>query len=304
MKSGVPQGSVLGPLFFIIFINDLPDIINDCNVLTFADDTKITSKISSERDVINLQENLNKTIKWSLENNMELNPSKFEYICHNLNTDNSHQKLLKELPFPKNNSYIASNISIFPSNNVRDLGVLIDNKLDWTVHLHSITMKAKQICGWILSVFFSRDKETMLTLFNSLVKSKLEYCCSIWNPHLIKDINQIEQVQRSFTSRIKNMQDLDYWDRLKSLNIMSLQRRREFNTLLHLWKIGNGQYPNSIDLEFKHKLRSNSIEAIVNFTKSKGKSINNLRRKFYSQRGKVMEHLACSINSYFILFFI
>ena len=104
VKSGVPQGSVLGPLFFIIFINDLPDIINDCNVLTFADDTKITSKISSERDVINLQENLNKTIKWSLENNMELNPSKFEYICHNLNTDNSHQKLLKELPFPNNNS--------------------------------------------------------------------------------------------------------------------------------------------------------------------------------------------------------
>ena len=124
-------------------------------------------------------------------------------------------------------------------------------------------MKAKQICGWILSVFFSRDKKTMLTLFNSLVRSKLEYCCSIWNPHLIKDINQIEQVQRSFTFRIKNMQDLDYWDRLKSLNIMSLQRRREFNILLHLWKIGNGQYPNSIDLEFKHKLRSNAIEAIV-----------------------------------------
>ena len=207
VNSGVPQGSVLGPFLFIVSINDLPDALSNCNVLTFADDTKITSEIRSESDVVNLQENLNAVIDWSQDNNMELNRNKFELLCHNLNPENSHQKLLRELPFPCHTFYTASDVLISPSRYVRDLGVLVDCKLNWTDHLNNITLKAKQLCGWILSVFFSRDKYTMLTLFKSLVRSKLEYCSSIWNPYLIKDINKIESIQRSFTHKIKNMQE-------------------------------------------------------------------------------------------------
>lgn len=103
----------------------------------------------------------------------------------------------------------------------------------------------------------------MLTLFNALVRSRLEYCCEIWNPHFYKDINFIESIQRSFTYRINGMKEFNYWQRLKALNLMSLQRRREKNIIIHVWKIKNGYFPNSIDLHFNLHKRSNSIKAVL-----------------------------------------
>ena len=103
----------------------------------------------------------------------------------------------------------------------------------------------------------------MLTLFKSLVRSRLEYCCEIWDPHLLKDIRRIEQVQRSFTDRIQGLKNLDYWNRLKTLKIRSLQRRREKTTILHTWKILYGIYPNDINLEFYEHTRTKSIKAKV-----------------------------------------
>ena len=82
VDSGVPQGSVLGPLLFIIFINDLPNKINQSNVLTFADDTKLTKRVCEEKDCSLLQKDLNYVIKWSQNNMMKLNNDKFELICH------------------------------------------------------------------------------------------------------------------------------------------------------------------------------------------------------------------------------
>ena len=103
----------------------------------------------------------------------------------------------------------------------------------------------------------------MLILFKSLIRPKLEYCCEVWNPHLIKDINCIEQIQRSFTSKIYGLRDLDYWQRLKILGLKSLQRRREVIIITHIWKIKNGIYPNSFDLTFKIYKRTNAHKAVL-----------------------------------------
>ena len=100
----------------------------------------------------------------------------------------------------------------------------------------------------------------MLTLFNSLVRSRLEYCCEVWNPHYNKDIAYIENIQRSFTYKIQGMQQFNYWERLIKLQLMSLQGRREKMILTHIWKIKNGLFPNSIELQFKLHMRSNSIQ--------------------------------------------
>ena len=263
--SGVPQGSVLGPLLFIIYINDLPEVISHAQVLTFADDTKLVSQISNSNDVYNLQEDLNNLINWSNMNNMKLNDQKFELLCHKLNSENQNQTFSKELPF--NNlffSYTVSNfIDISPSLFVRDLGILIDNKLQWDTHIQNVTKKARQVCGWILSVFYTRDSATMLTLFNSLVRSKIEYGSEIWNPHLNKHIIQIENIQRSFTNRISGTGTLNYWERLDFLKIMSLQRRRERILIINIWKIKNNIIPNTINLTFKLNQRANAIRAVL-----------------------------------------
>ena len=95
----------------------------------------------------------------------------------------------------------------------------------------------------------------MLTLYKSLVRSLLEYCCPLWNPHRICDIQELESVQRTFTSRIYDIRQLHYWDRLKQLSLMSLQRRRERYIILHMWKLLHDHTSNDIEVQFVYRLR-------------------------------------------------
>ena len=279
--SGVPQGSVLGPLLFVMYTNDLPTVVTSQNtkVFSFADDTKLVSKITSMNDKINLQHDLHCILEWSKINNMQLNAKKFELLSFKLNPLNSNQIFLQQLPFQsetrlydasgKDSTMVQSlsdasgSVFISPSQHARDLGVFIDKDLNWEAHYSIISVKAKQMCGWIFNTFYTRDRKTMLTLFKSLVRPRLEFCCEVWCPHLIKHINCIEQVQRFFTNRISGLKHLNYWERLENLKLMSLQRRREKLIILHVWKIKNDIYPNSSDLSFKLHKRTNSMKAII-----------------------------------------
>ena len=227
--SGVPQGSVLGPILFVIYINDLPNFLNNCNILTFADDTKIVSKINCTQDHINLQENLDNLINWTAINNMRLNKTKFEFITHNFGAENKNLKFLKELPFFEEfRLYYSSEKNVISySPVVRDLGIYIDAEINWDYHRNKIYKKAKQLCGWILNTFFTRNKNIMRTLFVSLVRPIIEYGCEIWSPYKIKDILLLESIQRNFTSKITSLKYINYTERMKELRLTSLQRRRE-----------------------------------------------------------------------------
>ena len=94
------------------------------------------------------------------------------------------------------------------------------------------------MANWVLSVFSDRSKDV------------LEYNCPVWNPSLMQDIKKLESTQRAFTRYISGCQGLLYWDRLKKLGLMSLQRRRERYVILHLWKIWQGAVPNDLDIQF------------------------------------------------------
>ena len=225
VKSGVPQGTVLGPVFFILYVIDLALRLMNSKSLTFADDTKLLKAILTMLCCALLQDDLGRVVEWSKANNMLLHDDKFEVMNYCLNSS----LLLRNLPFTADLlEYVTPNgVAISPTNAVRDLGIHLSNDCSWTLHVCNITADARKMAAWVLGTFKDRSPLTMLTLFKSMVRSKLEYCCPVWDPPKITDIQNIENVQRQFTRRITGCKNLDYWQRLKKLKLMSLQRRRE-----------------------------------------------------------------------------
>ena len=258
--SGVPQGSVLGPLLFILYIDDMQHCVKFSIIRFFADDTRIMKRIMSEMNVEELQEDLNAVSNWAAQNNMVLHEDKFELIVHRHST----RLDIYELPFTfESMIYQTSNGDpLYPVGQLRDLGITVSEDLSWSSHIYTIACRARGVASWALGAFRSRDRTTMMTLYKSLVRSHLEYCCPLWNPQNRMDIQQLESVQRSFTSRISGVQHLDYWNRLRALNLMSLQRRRERYIILHVWKILRGITPNDLDFQFSNTSRQ-GIKAIV-----------------------------------------
>ena len=138
----------------------------------------------------------------------------------------------------KSNVYINPSMDIIPqSTDVPDLGIIMSKDCSFNSHISSLSRKCKNLSGWILRSFISRDKLTMLALFKSLVISRLDYTSQLWSPHKISQITQIEKVQRSFTKHITGMCDLSYHERLQALRLYSLQRRRERYCITLIWKI-------------------------------------------------------------------
>ena len=169
--SGVPQGSVLGPILFIIFINDLDDAVLDSILGKFADDTQVQRNISQASDCDFLQKDLDNIITWSKHNNMELHEDKFELLSYNTyKTEKNSQRsnLLKafaELPFNLPPKYQTPNNSIIKAKSlVRDLGVQLSSDYSWTPHINIMVDAARRTTSWVLSVFSDRSPETMMTL--------------------------------------------------------------------------------------------------------------------------------------------
>ena len=258
--SGVPQGTVLGPILFVLYINDLLSTIKHSCGFSFADDTKLIGAIRGLFSVNLLQDDLNSVIDWSRSNNMELHEQKFEVMSYNLNTS----KTLRELPFyPENIEYSTPKGHIItPQETVRDLGVHVNSNREWGPHIERTVKGARKMAAWALSAFRDRSPTVMLTLYKSMVRSKLEYCCPVWNPVKITDIQKLENVQRSFTRKIVGCSELQYWDRLKKLKLMSLQRRRERYCIIHVWKILNGEAPNDTEFTFKSHQRL-GLKAVI-----------------------------------------
>ena len=251
--SGVPQGSVLGPILFLIYIDDLKNCLRSSSASSFADDTRLSQQISCCEDTTLLQNDLNNVVNWAEQNNMALHESKFELLTYRT----PRSKLLGELPGTSEwlEYNTPSGQDICPSKSVKDLGVHLSNNIGWSTQVNETVKSANKMANWILSVFKNRSKSVMMTLFKSLVRSRLEYSCPVWNPSLLADVKKLESTQREFTRHISGCHHLDYWDRLKRLDLISLQRRRERYIIIHVWKILHGLAPNDIDIIFYQHIR-------------------------------------------------
>lgn len=237
--SGVPQGSVLGPLLFLIHILDINQHIKHSQVSSFADDTRILKKVSCVADSHLLQDDLQALYTWAAENNMSFNSNKFVHMAYNIGKKS------------KLHTYLAPDGScIETKDTVKDLGITLNSDGYFTVHITNVAKRARSQAGWILRTFTTRETQPMLTLFKALVVPLLEYCCQLWNPWKVGEKQLLEAVQRSFTYRIRAARHLTYWERLKELNLFSLERRRERYLILYVYKIMIGHTTNNLNLIF------------------------------------------------------
>ena len=140
--SVVPQGTVLGPILFLVFINNVDRCIMHSIIRCFADDTRISIAITSEQDVMLLQSDLHNVIEWSSKNNMALYKDKFEYMCHKFNKNHALLELLFVSELYKYS--VSEETSLDPTHQLRDLGVLVSSNLSWPPHTRSITDEARQ----------------------------------------------------------------------------------------------------------------------------------------------------------------
>lgn len=231
-KSGVPQGSNLGPLLFILFINDLINSIS-CNCLAYADDIKIYREVKSDNDCSALQDDINRLYRWCVNNNMSLNISKCLIITFTKNK------------CPIHNTYKINNTNVARQNIVKDLGVLLDSKLSFTDHYDCIISKANKAMGFIFRTIKPlRNPSSILTLFFALVRSIVEYCSVIWSPFYKTHIDRIEAIQRRFLRYLSAKFGLrrklsNYEARLEHFKVSTLQSRRNVASLSTLYKIIN-----------------------------------------------------------------
>ena len=231
--SGVPQGSCLGPILFIIYINDLPEIVESlCQM--YADDTKIFSNSGSPELRNKIQSDLDRLVEWADEWQLKFNAGK----CHVLHL--GHGNTNHEYYMCEHNSTRKSLLQ--PTSEEKDLGVLIDNNLTFAKHIMNQVAKANRRVGQIRRSFTYLESDTMKQLFISFVRPFLEFANVVWSPHHKKYIDMIEKVQRRATKCVPSLRKLTYEERLMAMKLPSLKYRRKRGDLIEMYKYAHDLY--------------------------------------------------------------
>ena len=233
VRSGVPQGSVLGPTLFVIYINDMPAAVNSA-IKLYADDAKLYRPVSSDLDRHSLQKDIDALYSWSKLWLLKFHPEKCTMmkVGQGSASDTDHYTMKTE----------NGNTNLNWSHMEKDLGVLIDGKLTFADEVRSRIKKGNVIVGTIRRTFSSLNESTFTQLFKALVRPHLEYAAAVWFPHLRRDIDAIEAVQRRATKQIPGLSQLDYPERLKRLKLPTLTFRRKRGDLIEVYKIMTGLY--------------------------------------------------------------
>ena len=218
--SGVPQGSVLGPILFLVYINDLEEGVSG-KILKFADDTKLFRKVKEIGDKQNLQDDIDKLVKWS-------------------------------------------------------------EKWQMLEQCRIAASKGNQVLGMIRRNITYKEKSLIIPLYKAIVRPHLEYCIQAWNPHLRKDVDMLEKIQRRATKLIPELRDLTYEERLKECGLTTLETRRIRGDQIEVFKILNG-YEN-IDSNIFFEIKESKITRGHNYTLVKKQSRLDVRKFSFSQR--------------------
>ena len=223
--SGVPQGSVLGPVLFLVYINDLPEVVHG-RIQMFADDTKLYSNVSTPRERAILQEDLEALTRWADTWQLPFNEGKCK-VLHLGHANQAHQYSMR--------GSIMSSVEV-----EKDLGVHTDSELKFRQHAATVVAKAIQILSVIRRSFAVLDDFTLPLLFKSLVRPHLEYGNLVWGPFNRADQKLVERVQRRATRMISSIRHLPYEERLRRLQLPSLYYRRRRGDMIHMFQMFSG----------------------------------------------------------------
>jgi hypothetical protein len=231
LSSGIVQGSCLGPLLFLIFINDLAEIFDSSiTPKLYADDVKLYTRIESSYDSDRLQQNVDRLVHWADTWQLGISIKKCQAL--NVGTRQRTSELFAEYNIGTNQLPIC--------DTVVDLGVTVDSELKFSEHIHNMVRKALTRSYLLRKCFLSRDRTTLVKAFVVYVRPILEYCSSVWSPHLVQDIEAIEQVQRRFTKRLRGLWNIGYEQRLQIVGLERLDVRRLRFDLVMTYKIAFG----------------------------------------------------------------
>ncbi|MCG8047725.1 MAG: reverse transcriptase family protein, partial [Candidatus Thiodiazotropha endolucinida] len=241
--SGVPQGSVLGPLLFLLFINDLPNNLNS-TVRLFADDCVVYRQIHSEEDHHLLQQDLQTLTEWETKWGMDFHPQK----CSVLKVTRARS--------PSVHNYTLKGTTLAEESCTKYLGILLQSNLGWASHINQKVKKANSMLGFLKRNLRKASEDTKKNAYFALVRSTLDYCCTVWSPHQKNQIRQVEMVQRRaarfVTNRYRNTSSVS--DMLSHLQWDSLEERRQKQQLVMFYKIIN----NLVDIDQALYLQASS----------------------------------------------
>ena len=211
--SGVPQGSVMGPILFRIYINDLPDYVkSSCEI--FANDTKIYAKVGNMADIEKIQKDIDELVEWSRT-----------WLLNFMHVGARNGRA----------NYFMEGTEIQVVSEEKDLGVVVDEKLRFSRNFAAACANRK--LGLLKHKFKYWTEESLITLFKGFVRPHLEYCIQACTPTLRRDIETLEKVQRRATKLVPSLRNLPYEDRLRRLNLPTLEERRKRGDVIETFKI-------------------------------------------------------------------